>query len=249
MGAPVDSPGEHRHRRRPHRARPRAARRVPPDEPGPHQLAARPARCRPGRLRGPGRGAGHPLDQDHEQGVGHRHRHLDDRPHHPRGRRHPRQGARPGGQGPGARPHRHDHPAARPRSASTATWSPPPRRPWAAAGSRSRPSPRPSRAAARACRSSSPTSRMPCKAGADEIDMVIDRGAFLAGDYLTVFSPDRRGEGDLRQRPAQGDHGDRRAGHLRQRASRLVAVDARRRRLHQDLHRQDLPRRDPAGDA
>ena len=24
-------------------------------------------------------------------------------------------------------------------------------------------------------------------AGADEIDMVIDRGAFLAGDYLTVF--------------------------------------------------------------
>ena len=86
------------------------------------------------------------------------------------------------------------------------------------------------------------------KAGADEIDMVIDRGAFLAGDYLTVFSPDRRGEGDLRQRPAQGDHGDRRAGHLRQRAPRLVAVDARRRRLHQDLHRQDLPRRDPAGD-
>ena len=33
------------------------------------------------------------------------------------------------------------------------------------------------------------------KAGADEIDMVIDRGAFLAGDYLTVFSPDRRGQG------------------------------------------------------
>src|SRR6187397_173265 len=26
------------------------------------------------------------------------------------------------------------------------------------------------------------------RAGADEIDMVIDRGAFLAGDYLTVFS-------------------------------------------------------------
>jgi deoxyribose-phosphate aldolase len=26
------------------------------------------------------------------------------------------------------------------------------------------------------------------KAGADEIDMVIDRGAFLAGDYLTVFN-------------------------------------------------------------
>ncbi len=26
------------------------------------------------------------------------------------------------------------------------------------------------------------------KAGADEIDMVIDRGAFLSGDYLTVFN-------------------------------------------------------------
>ena len=26
------------------------------------------------------------------------------------------------------------------------------------------------------------------RAGADEIDMVIDRGAFLSGDYLTVFS-------------------------------------------------------------
>jgi deoxyribose-phosphate aldolase len=25
------------------------------------------------------------------------------------------------------------------------------------------------------------------EAGADEIDMVIDRGAFLSGDYLTVF--------------------------------------------------------------
>ena len=58
---------------------------------------------------------GHPLDQDHEQGVGHRHRHLDDRPHHPRGRRHPRQGARPGRQGPRARPERPDHPAPRRR--------------------------------------------------------------------------------------------------------------------------------------
>ncbi|WP_353355209.1 deoxyribose-phosphate aldolase [Intrasporangium sp. DVR] len=30
--------------------------------------------------------------------------------------------------------------------------------------------------------------RAAVEAGADEIDMVIDRGAFLAGDYLTVFS-------------------------------------------------------------
>ena len=52
--APVCSTGEHRHRCRPHGARPRAARRVPPDQPSPHQLAARPARRRPGRAARPG---------------------------------------------------------------------------------------------------------------------------------------------------------------------------------------------------
>ena len=36
-------------------------------------------------------------------------------------------------------------------------------------------------------RSSSPTPRDAVAAGADEIDMVIDRGAFLAGRYHTVF--------------------------------------------------------------
>ena len=175
----------------------------------------------------------------------HRHGHLDDRPHHPRGRRHPGQGARPGRQGPASPTRATPPPRVRRPSASTATWWPSPRRPSAAAGSRSRPSPRPSRPAARACRSSSPTSADAVKAGADEIDMVIDRGAFLAGDYLTVFYADRRGQGDLRQRPPQGDHGDRRAGHLRQRAPCVVAVDARWRRLHQDLHRQGLSRPRP----
>jgi deoxyribose-phosphate aldolase len=33
------------------------------------------------------------------------------------------------------------------------------------------------------------------EAGADEIDMVIDRGAFLAGDYLTVFDQIAAGQG------------------------------------------------------
>ena len=84
-------------------------------------------------------------------------------------------------------------------------------------------------------------------AGADEIDMVIDRGAFLSGDYQQVFDEivavkeacaARQG----RQRPPQGDHGDRRAGDLRQRAPRVLVVDAGRCRLHQDQHRQD-----PAG--
>ena len=86
-------------------------------------------------------------------------------------------------------------------------------------------------------------------AGADEIDMVIDRGAFLAGDYLTVFNEIaavKEACAPRPRRPPQGHHGDRRAGHLRQRPPRVVPVDAGRRRLHQDVHRQGAARRDPA---
>ena len=36
------------------------------------------------------------------------------------------------------------------------------------------------------------------EAGADEIDMVIDRGAFLSGRYLDVLRGDRRGPRGLR---------------------------------------------------
>ena len=53
--------------------------------------------------------------------------------------------------------------------------------------SRSPPSPRRSRAGAHRSRSSSPTRRTPSPNGADEIDMVIDRGAFLSGRYGLVF--------------------------------------------------------------
>ena len=77
--------------------------------------------------------------------------------------------------------------------------------------------------------------------------MVIDRGAFLAGRYGQVFERHRRGQAGLRRRPAQGDPGDRRTGHLRQRPPRLLAGAAGRRRLHQDLHRQDLAGGDAAG--
>ena len=49
--------------------------------------------------------------------------------------------------------------------------------------------------------------------GADEIDMVIDRGAFLAGDYQRVFDEIVGGQGGLRQRAPQGDPRDRRARH------------------------------------
>ena len=56
-----------------------------------------------------------------------------------------------------------------------------------APGSRSPRWPPPSRPAGPAWRSSSPTRRWRSRPGADEIDMVIDRGAFLAGRYGAVF--------------------------------------------------------------
>ena len=92
------------------------------------------------------------------------------------------------------------------------------------------------------------------EAGADEIDMVIDRGAFLSGRYLDVLRRDRRRPRGVRaprrqQRPPQGDLRDRRAADLRQRAARQLAGDDGRRPLHQDLHRQGAAGRDAAGDA
>ena len=86
-------------------------------------------------------------------------------------------------------------------------------------------------------------------AGADEVDMVIDRGAFLSGDYLTVF------EEIVEVKEAAGD------AHLKviletgeletydnvRRASR--PGDGRRRRLHQDLDRQGHAGSDAAGHA
>ena len=68
----------------------------------------------------------------------------------------------------------------------------------------------------------------------------------------TRLRRDRRGQGGVQPRrrqlrPPQGDPRDRRAQHLRQRAPRILAGDPRRRRLHQDLHRQGGPGRDPPG--
>ena len=61
------------------------------------------------------------------------------------------------------------------------------------------------------------------EAGADEIDMVIDRGAFLSGRYLQVFDeivarPPAQACGE---RAPQGDLRDRRAADLRQRPPRV----------------------------
>ena len=63
------------------------------------------------------------------------------------------------------------------------------------------------------------------EAGADEIDMVIDRGAFLAGHYKRVYDEivavreACAGDGP---RPPQGHLRDRRAADLRQRPPRVA---------------------------
>ncbi len=54
--------------------------------------------------------------------------------------------------------------------------------------------------------------------GADEIDMVIDRGAMLSGDYRKVFDEIALDERGLWPRAPQSDFGDRRARVARRRA-------------------------------
>ena len=85
--------------------------------------------------------------------------------------------------------------------------------------------------------------------GADEIDMVIDRGAFLSGRYAQVYDEIVRvkeacGEAHLKVILEVG-----RARHLRQRPPRLAARDGGGRRLHQDLDREAARRGDAAGAA
>ena len=53
-------------------------------------------------------------------------------------------------------------------------------------------------------------------AGADEVDMVIDRGAFLVRPVRAGLRGGARGARGLRRRASQGDPGDRRAGHAGQ---------------------------------
>src|SRR5829696_4481975 len=74
--------------------------------------------------------------------------------------------------------------------------------------------------------------------GADEIDMVIDRGAFLAGDYAKVYDEVRRikeacGDAHLKVILETGE----------------PARDCGRSRLHQDVHREDPARGDATRDA
>ncbi len=84
--------------------------------------------------------------------------------------------------------------------------------------------------------------------GADEVDMVIDRGAFLSGRYARVYDEIVRVKEACGAGPPEGDPRDRRARHLRQRPPRVAPGDGCRGRLHQDLDRQAQPGRDAARD-
>ena len=61
--------------------------------------------------------------------------------------------------------------------------------------------------------------RQAVEAGADEVDMVIDRGAFLTRRLPDGLRRDRRRQGGLRRGAPQGDPRDRRARDVRQRAT------------------------------
>ena len=81
-------------------------------------------------------------------------------------------------------------------------------------------------------------------AGADEIDMVIDRGAFLAGDDAKVFdeiaaTKEARGDARLKVILETGE-----LGNSSTTSPRLATGHRGRSGLHQDIHRKDLARRD-----
>ena len=89
------------------------------------------------------------------------------------------------------------------------------------------------------------------EAGAGEIDMVIDRGAFLTGRYGAVYEEivavreacgPGRGRAHLKVILETGELGGYDDG-----APGVLAGPAGRRRRDQDLHRQDLPGGHAAG--
>ena len=71
--------------------------------------------------------------------------------------------------------------------------------------------------------------RAAVEAGADEIDMVIDRGAFLSGRIGAGLRGGRRGQGRMRRRAPEGDPRDGRARIVRRRAEGVARRHRRRR--------------------
>ena len=74
--------------------------------------------------------------------------------------------------------------------------------------------------------------------GADEIDIVLNRGALLSGRLDRRVRGGRGEQGGLRGRPPQDDPRDRRARLLRDRAPGRDGRDGGRQRRHQDVDRQ-----------
>ncbi len=74
--------------------------------------------------------------------------------------------------------------------------------------------------------------------GADEVDMVIDRGAFLSGRYAKVYDEIVRVKEAASAGAPEGDPRGRRAWDVRQRAPGVDPRDGGRRRLHQDIDGQ-----------
>ena len=212
---------------------PRPERAAPPG-------AGQPARPRVGRRPGRGRGAGRIARQAQHQArgeaLGAGPGDPDDGPDHPGGEGHAGQGPRAGRQGS---PARSDRPVASPVVAALCVYpAMVPAAQAALAGSGVK---------VAAVATYFPSGQAPLEVkladvrqavkrlGADEIDMVIDRGAFLAGEYAQRLRRDRGRQGGLRRDAPEGDPGDRRARDLRQRAPRLGAGHGGRGRLHQDL--------------
>ncbi len=181
------------------------------------------------------------LDQGRRQAAGHPAGDLDARPHHARGRRHPRQGARPLRQGGLPRPGPPGGAVVRGGLRLPGAGR---RRRRGAAGHR--------RADGRG------GDRLPVGAGVAGGQAARDRGGRRGrrpGDrhgHLARGVPGRRRRaragGDrarargVRRRPPEGDPRDGRAGLLRARPPRLRPGDDGGRRLHQDLDRQGLRR-------
>ena len=176
----------------------------------------------------------------------HRPGHLDGRPDHARGRGHPRQGARPVRQGDAPRP---ADPTCPPVAAVCVYPDLVAHRQGGARRQRRRASPRVATAfpSGRASlRVKLADTRDAVEAGADEIDMVIDRGAFLSGRYLPGLRRDRRRRKAAPARRPEAhlkvilETGELQTYDNVRRASWLAMLAGAR--LHQDLHRQGRSR-------
>ena len=81
--------------------------------------------------------------------------------------------------------------------------------------------------------------------GANEIDIVIERGMVLRGDWQALYDEVNADAQSLRRRPHQDHPRHRRTRHADQCREGLAGLHAGRRRFHQDLDRQGKGQRQP----